>query len=173
MSIEPEYESSFRFIPEVSISDNEAAVQVCSDGSSRDSKGALAVAFSAPYSLIENAVIAQALVYGTCTSTRAEIRAAVQALKMIRAALPFLFDIPIIFMTDSGCGLGPWKGSKENPERGVWYARKPRKGWYKLSRSLSLSLSLSFARAILSLSLSVPTAESVGLAAVCVCMCMS
>ena len=51
-----------------------------------------------------------------------------------------------------GCGLGPWKGSKENPERGVWYARKPRKGWYKLSRSLSLSLS--FARAILSLSLS-------------------
>ena len=99
--VEPEYESSFRFIPEVSISENEAAVQVCSDGSSRDSRGALAVAFSAPYSLIENAVVAQALVYGTCTSTRAEIRAAVQALKMIRAALPFLFDIPIIFMTDS------------------------------------------------------------------------
>ena len=70
-----------------------------------------------------------------------------------------------------GCGLGPWKGSKENPERGVWYARKPRKGWYKLSRSLSLSLS--FARAILSLSLCPDCRICWACRSVCVCMCMS
>ena len=99
--VEAAYDTSFQFIAEVQTHDSDTAVQVCSDGSSRHNKGALAVSFLAPYAPIEQAVISQASISGTCTSTRAEIRAAIQAFKMIRAALPFLFHIPIIFMTDS------------------------------------------------------------------------
>ena len=99
--VEAAYETSFRFIPEARVFDNERAIQVCSDGSSKNKKGALAVAFLAPYAPIHEAVLAQAAISGVCTSTRAEIRAAVQALRMIRSAIPFLFDMPIVFMTDS------------------------------------------------------------------------
>ena len=92
--VEPDYESSFQYVPE-------AVLQVCSDGSSRDRKGALAVSFLAPYAPIEQSVVSQAAVPGTCTSIRAEIRAAIQALRMIRAALPYLGELQILFMTDS------------------------------------------------------------------------
>ena len=54
-----------------------------------------------PYTPIEEAVIAQSKVQGDCTSTKAEIRAAILALTMIRAALPHLGSIPIVYMTDS------------------------------------------------------------------------
>ena len=99
--IEPEYDTSFRFVPEVSVFDNDKAVQVCSDGSSKNKRGGLAVAFLAPYAPLHDAILAQASIPGDCTSTRAELRAAIQALKMIRSAIPFLFDMPIVFMTDS------------------------------------------------------------------------
>ena len=99
--IEPDYESSFQFVPAVAVEDTDAVLQVCSDGSSRDRKGALAVSFLAPYTPIEHSVVSQAAIQGTCTSIRAEIRAAIQALRMIRAALPYLGEIAILFMTDS------------------------------------------------------------------------
>ena len=93
--------SSFTFVPGPTAETNEACIQVCSDGSHKNNVGGIATAFLSPYSRIEEAVIAQAKVYGPCTSTKAEIRAAILALTMIRAALPYLGDMPIIYMTDS------------------------------------------------------------------------
>ena len=99
--VEEAYDSAFQFVPEVSVDDSEAVIQVCSDGSCKNKQGALAVSFLAPYAPLEQAVLAQASIQGVCTSTRSEIRAGVQALKMIRAALPFLNGLPILYMTDS------------------------------------------------------------------------
>ena len=99
--VEQEYDSAFKFVPDVALFDNEASVQVCSDGSSKQHTGALAVSFLAPYAHLEHAVIAQAKISGNCTSTKSELRAAIQALKMIKHALPFLHNLPIVFMTDS------------------------------------------------------------------------
>ena len=79
--VETAYDTSFQFIAEVQTHDSDTAIQVCSDGSSRHNKGALAVSFLAPYAPIEQAIISQASIPGTCTSTRAEIRAAIQAFK--------------------------------------------------------------------------------------------
>ena len=99
--VEEPYLSSYTFIPSPSAHDNEASVQVVSDGSHKNKRGALAVCFLGPYAPIEQAVIAQKRVEGECTSTKAELRAAIQALIMIRSALPFLGEMPIVYMTDS------------------------------------------------------------------------
>ena len=99
--VEPPYLSSFTYVPGPTAETNEACIQVCSDGSHRNNIGGVAAVFLSPYSRIEDAVIAQAKVQGPCTSTKAEIRASILALTMIRSALPFLGDIPIIYMTDS------------------------------------------------------------------------
>ena len=99
--VEEAYDSAFQFVPDVSVDDSEAVIQVCSDGSCKNKQGALAVSFLAPYAPLEQAVLAQASIQGVCKSTRSEIRAGVQALKMIRAALPFLNGLPILYMTDS------------------------------------------------------------------------
>ena len=64
-------------------------------------KGLLLSLSSHPMHLFTKRFLHKLLFCGVCTSTRAEIRAAVQALRMIRSAIPFLFDMPIVFMTDS------------------------------------------------------------------------
>ena len=99
--VETPYTTSFTFVPEPAADVNEACIQVCSDGSHREGIGGIAAVFLSPYSPIEEAVLAQAKVQGSCTSTKAEIRASILALTMIKAALPYLGTIPIIYMTDS------------------------------------------------------------------------
>ena len=99
--VESPYMSSFTFVPGPTAETNEACIQVCSDGSHRNNVGGIATVFLSPYSRIEDAVVAQAKVYGPCTSTKAEIRASILALTMIRSALPYLGDMPVIYMTDS------------------------------------------------------------------------
>ena len=99
--VEEPYLTSFSYIPSPTADVNAACIQVCSDGSHRNGVGGIATIFLSPYAPIEEAVVAQAKVYGHCTSTKAEIRASILALQMIRAALPYLGDIPIIYMTDS------------------------------------------------------------------------
>ena len=99
--VEEPYEAPYRFVPSPVVHVAEACLQVCSDGSHKNKLGAFAVSFLAPYAPIQDAVVAQGKVEGDCTSTKAELRAAIQALRMIRAALPHIHDVPIVFMTDS------------------------------------------------------------------------
>ena len=99
--VEEAYLSSFTCVPSPDNDSHQACVQVVSDGSHRSTVGGIAVGFLAPYALLEQAVIGQAKVAGPCTSTKAEILAAILALKMIRSALPYLGDIPVCYMTDS------------------------------------------------------------------------
>ena len=99
--VEEPYLTSYSYIPSPTADVNEACIQVCSDGSHKDGVGGIATVFLSPYAPIEEAVVAQAKVYGPCTSTKAEIRASILALQMIRAAIPYLGAIPIVYMTDS------------------------------------------------------------------------
>ena len=99
--VEQPYPSSFHFAQEVEVHSDECALQVCSDGSSKEGCGAGYVVFLSPYAPIEQAVLAQFKIDGKCTSSKAELRSAIQALKMIRQALPFLHDMKIIYLTDS------------------------------------------------------------------------
>ena len=99
--VEPPYESSCQFVPSPQSHDAEACLQVCSDGSHRNRVGAFAVCLLGPYAPLQEAVTAQAKIEGDCTSTKAELRAAIHAMKMIRAVLFHIPGIPIIYMTDS------------------------------------------------------------------------
>ena len=98
---ESDYESSYSFISSPVDHDEEACLRVCSDGSSRSNSGSLAVSVLGPYALLADAVIAQAKIQGPCTNIRAELRAAIQAFKMIRQSVSFLPHIHFVYMTDS------------------------------------------------------------------------
>ena len=99
--VEQPYSSSFTFVPSPEANNNEACLQVCSGRSHRRGVGGIATVFLSPYSLVEDGVVAQAKIQGSCTSTKAEIRAAILALQMIKAALPYLDRVPIVYLTDS------------------------------------------------------------------------
>ena len=92
-------------MPEVEINSDESVLQVCSDGSCKDGIGAGAVVFLSPYAPTEQAVVSQFKVEGKCTSSKAELRAAIHALKMIRQALPFLHDMKLLYLTDAALSV--------------------------------------------------------------------
>ena len=98
--VEQPYETSFSFVPVTDESKDDLTIQFCSDGSHKSGQGAGAVVVLPPYTPIQEAVVAQFRVQGRCTSTKAEIRSAILALKMIRSALPFLGEIRVTYLTD-------------------------------------------------------------------------
>ena len=98
---ETDYDTSFSVIISPAHHDEESTLRVCSDGSSKDNKGALAVTFLAPYAPLSSAVVVQAKVSDFCTNIRAELRAAIQAFKMIRQSIRFLPHMHFYYMTDS------------------------------------------------------------------------
>ena len=100
--VEPPYPSPYHFLPEP-VDDNDlCCLQVCSDGSSRNRPGALAVAILPPYGDVAKCVVCAGRVLDDCTNIRAEVLAAVRAMKLILALRRYLDPyLPIRYMTDS------------------------------------------------------------------------
>ena len=102
LPVEDPYPSSFISVPVPHDDDDLQVLQVCSDGSSRNRKGAFGVVVLPPYGDMDTAVICQGRVQGDCTNIRAEVLAAVRALKMILELRRHLGPhLPIKYMTDS------------------------------------------------------------------------
>ena len=99
--VEPRYGTSFEVVPEAEAELDADCLQVCSDGGCKHSNGSLAVTFLAPYAPLADAVILQGRVEGFCTNIKAELLAAVEALKHIRTFLRHYPLTPFIYMTDS------------------------------------------------------------------------
>ena len=100
--VESPYPSPYHFLPEPVDDDDLCCLQVCSDGSSRNRVGALAVAILPPYGDVGNCVVCAGRVLDDCTNIRAEVLAAVRAMKLIQALRRHLDPCPPIrFMTDS------------------------------------------------------------------------
>ena len=92
------YGTSFEVIPEV---DQKAFFQVCSDGGSKSNEGSIAVTILAPYAPLQDAIILQQKIPRRCSNNKAELLAAVAALKHIRTVLTFIPHVPFVYMTDS------------------------------------------------------------------------
>ena len=99
--VEPPYGTSFEIAPEAEAETDTDCLQVCSDGGCRAGKGSLAVTFLAPYAPLDEAVIIHGKISEPCTNIKAELLAAVQALKHIRTFLSYFPSIPFVYMTDS------------------------------------------------------------------------
>ena len=99
--VEQPYNTSFEVIPEPLADSDFGCFQVCSDGGCRRGQGSLAVSILAPYAPLEDAILVQQKIQGPCTNNKAELLAAVQALKHIRTLLRFFPSIPFVYMSDS------------------------------------------------------------------------
>ena len=99
--VEEPYGTSFEVVPESVASLDAGCFQVCSDGGCKASVGSLAVTILAPYAPLEESTIIQARIEGRSTNNKAELLAAVRALKTIRTLLHFFPSIPFVYMTDS------------------------------------------------------------------------
>ena len=99
--VEAPYGTSFEIVPEAEATLDADCLQVCSDGGCKSGKGSLAVTLIAPYAPLEDAVVIHAKIAEPCTNIKAELLAAVQALKHIRTFLRYFPSIPFVYMTDS------------------------------------------------------------------------
>ncbi|OLP89895.1 hypothetical protein AK812_SmicGene28607 [Symbiodinium microadriaticum] len=100
--VESPYPSPYQFLPEPVDDDDLCCLQVCSDGSSRNRTGALGVAILPPYGDVAQCVVCAGRVHDDCTNIRAEVLAAVRAMKLILELRRYLDPaLPIRYMTDS------------------------------------------------------------------------
>ena len=99
--VQPPYGTSFEVIPEAEVESDVDCFQVCSDGGCKNKIGALALTILAPYSPLEDAVVVHARIPDFATNIKAELLAAVQALKHIKILLRYFPSIPFVYMTDS------------------------------------------------------------------------
>ena len=100
--VESPYPSPYQFLPEPVDDDDLCCLQVCSDGSSRNRTGALGVAILPPYGDVAQCVVCAGRVLDDCTNIRAEVLAAVRAMKLILELRRYLDPaLPIRYMTDS------------------------------------------------------------------------
>ena len=87
--VEQPYNTSFEVIPEPLADSDFGCFQICSDGGCRRGKGSLAVSILAPYAPLEDAILVQQKIPDHCTNNKAELLAAIQALKHIRTLLRY------------------------------------------------------------------------------------
>ena len=99
--VEQPYGTSFEVIPEPLADSDFGCFQVCSDGGCKRGVGSLAVTILAPYATLEEAIVVQQKIPGSSTNNKAELLAAVQALKHIRTLLTFFPAIPFVYLSDS------------------------------------------------------------------------
>ena len=99
--IEEPYGTSFEVWPESQVEVDTDCFQVCSDGGCKHGVGSLAVTLLAPYAPLSDAIILQSRIPDRCTNNKAELLAAVVALKHIRTFLRYFPCIPFVYMTDS------------------------------------------------------------------------
>ena len=76
------YEDVLRIVPQDGEEDCLAQFQIATDGSARAEVGAFAAVILAPYSGVETAVVGRGRMVGTATNITAEMRAAIQGLRM-------------------------------------------------------------------------------------------
>ena len=79
--------TSFEVWPESQVEVDTDCFQVCSDGGCKHGVGSLAVTLLAPYAQLSDAIILQSRIPDHCTNNKAELLAAVVALKHIRTFL--------------------------------------------------------------------------------------
>ena len=99
--VEPPYGTSFEVIPECELETDAHCFQVCSDGGCRRGHGSLTVTIMSPYAPLHESIVIQAKIPGTSTNIKAELLAAVQALRHIRTLLSCFPSIPFVYQTDS------------------------------------------------------------------------
>ena len=99
--VEEPYPCSYQEIAAASDDSQDCALTVSCDGSSKDKLGAFGVVLLPTYGDLDKAVLASGRVPGECTNIRAEIRAAVQALRMIRELTQVQPSISVELQTDS------------------------------------------------------------------------